>query len=573
MTTSTNKKTLFNFGFVNTTNNKFNIPNHDNNIQTSSTSLNSTPPSHSSTTTNHQSTISPLHDKTVPDTNNSITMNDEEITTEQQQQEEPEEVTTAPVDYAALRLQRLQANQAVLASLGLLETSASINASNKQQRSSSTQVSNNKRSRTTPTELLPLRRSSRKSALTSVYSSDPTYSSATETSTADTTNTTSPATISPPDPLIFQPLFDPSQLLPTTNNNECNAATTPPIIPSTSFLQPKFSITTSIAKSYTLDFHPSLPLVCAGGHNGQCSILKYTLEKQEEIVSWRAHHGWISSSCFFPIGSNSSATTALVLTSSNDGQIALWDSSQIDQKSNCKQIWVEDSIHDSGIFDMQPVIIDNDESLRIVTASKDGTVKVCSLNENGIGLNKIWSYNHGNVVKTSRFSPLDRNMIASAGNSRQVLIHDIRSSSSSSSSSAQIQFEERPTAINVIRWSPSNPNMLLSAGNDPQICVLDIRYPTSTPTYLFGHCQPHDSRSDHIYQPSFCGNGRYVVACGGSAREFSLFDLKTSNNPIIAAKMRSNNIQYMPIAVVEFRGMLGVSHGKFIHTYDVVIEN
>eukprot|EP00890_Picochlorum_soloecismus_P002847 jgi/Picsp_1/3563/NSC_06400-R1_protein len=289
----------------------------------------------------------------------------------------------------------------------------------------------------------------------------------------------------------------------------------------------------SLQRAYSIDWTKD-SLVVAGGKNGHVSVFGskeidniYCKDNEmgegniPALMSERLHKGWISDVQWVSRQcSNLSNGTVdqcpYLLTSSNDGSLAMWDISVKDEDTNMpKRVYFSDSLHDAGIFSMHIA-----KSNQILTASKDGSVALTKLFSES-PFHVFRDLHGGGVVKCARWrnAMIEDSVFASSGNDCVVRIVD------SNTKSDVLEFHGHTTVTNVVHWNPKDSKILLSTSHDPEIRVFDIRNPKKPLQELSGHSQ--GNRLSGIYQPVFVNDGKCILTPGvGSASQIiTMFDI------------------------------------------------
>jgi len=295
----------------------------------------------------------------------------------------------------------------------------------------------------------------------------------------------------------------------------------------------------SLQRTYSIDWTRG-SLVVAGGKNGHVSVfgskeidnINGKGNEMDEghipaLMSARLHKGWISDVqwvskqlCNTPSDTNTDQCPFL-LTSSNDGSLAMWDISVKDEDTDMpKRVYFCDSLHDAGIFSMHF----SPESNQILTASKDGSVALTKIFSES-PFRVFGDLHGGGVVKCARWRNLtvEDSVFASSGNDCAVRIVD------SKTKSDVLEFHGHTTVTNVVHWNPKDSNTFLSTSHDPEIRVFDIRNPKKPLRELSGHSQ--GNRLSGIYQPVFVNDGKYILTPGvGSASQIiTMFDIDSGD--------------------------------------------
>ncbi|KAF3793198.1 transport protein [Nymphaea thermarum] len=306
-------------------------------------------------------------------------------------------------------------------------------------------------------------------------------------------------------------------------------------------------------------------LVAAGGHGGFISIFGTSMEScshvdEEEdgekveaiepLMSWKSSRSWVSGVRF--AGSNA----MLVVSTSNDGGILVWDVSN-QPISNCAS-WsppvvghVRD-LHVGGIYSMD-LLKDV-----IVTASKDSSVGFCRMDGGGgVSVDRSVSGHHSGVIRGVSFryhqlsfmvlhivfpfvhwesyfylpchssflrSCRDADILADCGADGRICVLDTRLPEAC----AVTINSDHSTGINTIEWSPSNEFTLLSASKDPELLLYDVRNPREPHQTLHGHVGSTVRSCNNIYRPTFVGNdGAYIATSGQGSKKISIYEVGT----------------------------------------------
>ncbi|GAQ92367.1 hypothetical protein KFL_009950020 [Klebsormidium nitens] len=233
---------------------------------------------------------------------------------------------------------------------------------------------------------------------------------------------------------------------------------------------------------------------------------------EEPLLAWKGGNGWISAVQFLTRQQQEGAT--LLLTSSNDRSVVLWDIDKTSNSTGTPRIVAEtSSIHNNGIFGMHEL------GGKIATASKDKTVGITVVTEAGLEPVTVLSGHHSAAVRAIHFR--DSHHLADGSADCSVAVSDLRLADPGS-----LCIENaHNSAINVVQWHPTNEHLLMSASHDRGICLHDIRA-TQQPLFTFvGHLGPTLARSKSIYRPSFLGAGRYLASPGEGSQAISLYDV------------------------------------------------
>lgn len=276
----------------------------------------------------------------------------------------------------------------------------------------------------------------------------------------------------------------------------------------------------ALAKTYSIDSRNGL--VAAGGKNGHVSVFGMpqhadtdtTGECPEPLLSHKMHRGWVSEVVF--------VDELRLATSSNDGEICVWDLSKVQKDDSCipKELTREGHLHASGIFSMDFCT----GSGHMLSSSKDGSIVMSALED--ACLRQIYRYEDvhgGGVVKCARWRTCrgvnNSHEFASCGNDGACIIQDCRSPGST------LSFSVSQTAAHTLRWNPWNEHMLFIASHDPDIVVFDVRKHDSPVHRLTGHAS--GTRISSLYQPQFVDCGKAVLTPGDGtfSDELFLYDL------------------------------------------------
>ncbi|DAZ99517.1 TPA: hypothetical protein N0F65_005389 [Lagenidium giganteum] len=308
-----------------------------------------------------------------------------------------------------------------------------------------------------------------------------------------------------------------------------------------------------LKKVYSIDFGSQRNgLIATGGHQGYVSIYgtsstdskERSNEAQAPLMSFKAHKGWISS---VKLAQTSDAGRNVLLTSSNDGFVKVWDLNQTSTLDHSpKELFKTNEVHVSGIFGLDML----DRS--IVSCSKDSSVAFSTLQDDASVQVKHKFYEHDGVVKSVRLSRVDPHQFVSGGNDRALRVFDVRVPST-----AALEIRNaHARAINSVQWHPEQANWVLSAGFDPDVHLFDLRKP-GLPLFTF-HGHYLDNHQNVIYHPVFVRSGREIVAAGGTkCQDLSLY--RTHDGATISRGFISMRADY--IAVDPYHERLLVASG------------
>ncbi|XP_031475522.1 uncharacterized protein LOC116247484 [Nymphaea colorata] len=289
-----------------------------------------------------------------------------------------------------------------------------------------------------------------------------------------------------------------------------------------------------LARIYTVDVCAAgagepRALVAAGGHGGFVSIFGTSMdscsqvheedgekvEAIEPLMSWKSSRSWVSGVRF--AGSNA----MLVVSTSNDGGILVWDVSK--QPITNSASWsppvvgqVRD-LHAGGIYSMD-LLKDV-----IVTASKDSSVGFCRMDgSGGVFVDRSISGHHSGVIRGVCFR--DADILADCGADGRICVLDTRLPEACTMTINS----DHSTGINSIEWSPSNEFKLLSASKDPELLLYDVRNPSEPLQKLLGHVGSTVRSCNNIYRPTFVGNdGAYIATSGQGTKKISIYEVGT----------------------------------------------
>ena len=215
------------------------------------------------------------------------------------------------------------------------------------------------------------------------------------------------------------------------------------------------------------------PVLACGGDKGFVAVFPaqgLVLDDAPEpspLLAWQAHKGWVGGVQFASMqaGAMGSTASTLLLTSSNAGEVCVWDinkaSNGTPRQASCVSLGSIWELHEQGGL--------------VLTASKDATITLVELSSTGLKTVQSYDDLHGKVIKTVRWR--DANVFASAGNEADIVVVDRRERQKSGGT---LRIDDASTkCINCLRWSPSDEHMVLSNGFELAARLHDIRKPVS----------------------------------------------------------------------------------------------
>ena len=118
--------------------------------------------------------------------------------------------------------------------------------------------------------------------------------------------------------------------------------------------------------------------------------------------------------------------------------------------------------------DWSPIVAEG----KLLTGDVNGRIFITTIGEGGqLQTDKEAFTNHQGTVEELQWSPVERNVFASAGNDGTVNIWDVRSKSRKAALTVPIS----STDVNVLSWSHQNTHLLASGADDGQWAVWDLR--------------------------------------------------------------------------------------------------
>ncbi|KAL0923692.1 hypothetical protein M5K25_007759 [Dendrobium thyrsiflorum] len=277
----------------------------------------------------------------------------------------------------------------------------------------------------------------------------------------------------------------------------------------------------SLTNIYTLDacfLEQERFLVAAGGHAGFISVYGGEGTAVEEdgtqrpLMSWKGSRSWVSGVMFME------RNPMLLVSSSNDGKIIVWDIKKQQYSSTWIPPIVTESVglHSSGIFSM-----DRFDCL-IATASKDSSVGISRLLSGGeLVAERNISGHHSGAIRGVCFGD-DKDKLADCGADGRICILDARLKKPCTI----IINSQHSTSLNSVEWCRMNNVLLLTASRDPTLLLYDIRSYADPLCKLAGHVETNSGICQQIYKPSFIDGGTQVATVGQGTGKISLYSVE-----------------------------------------------
>mmetsp|Transcript_13950 Transcript_13950/g.18239 ORF Transcript_13950/g.18239 Transcript_13950/m.18239 type:complete len:530 (+) Transcript_13950:150-1739(+) len=327
----------------------------------------------------------------------------------------------------------------------------------------------------------------------------------------------------------------------------------------------------TLKKAYSMHFHPLKSLLIAGGHGGKISIFdlgrrrditEIKDEGMEPSMTFKGSRGWISGVQFLSAGASGAmqaqSDQLLFLSTSNDGQLALWDASKQEETDGSARLVCSTSdVHSSGIFGMHAI------GTEIATASKDSSVCVSIIKPDGF-IETMEEYRdmHNGVVKSVHLnSCMNGKVFASAGNDSIIKIKDRRTGAASGC--LTIENVHGEFCINSVKWNPVSEHVLMSTSFGRNIVLSDIRK-SSTPMFVLdNHIDKMHPKTKSIYHPCFYDSGDYLITTGERSTFLTTYEVRTGSvvgREDIGYQCNSISVQNTNTK----KTILAASHGKSI---------
>nr|CAD1836322.1 unnamed protein product [Ananas comosus var. bracteatus] len=230
------------------------------------------------------------------------------------------------------------------------------------------------------------------------------------------------------------------------------------------------------------------------------------METELPLMSWKGSGSWISGVRFVE------ENPMLLLSSSNDGGIVVWDLKRLQASPSTSSrsppvvTKLTAGLHSAGIFAMDRF------GCSIATALKDSSVGLSRLTPAG-----IW-WRNGTFPGTI---PGEANTLADCGADGRICVLDTRSPHP-----CTLTVEtQHMTGINTVEWCKLDESLLLSASKDPTLHLFDVRNPSRPLHVLQGHVESSTGTCRQICRPCFVDGGKAVATPGQGSRKISLFDV------------------------------------------------
>lgn len=270
------------------------------------------------------------------------------------------------------------------------------------------------------------------------------------------------------------------------------------------------------------------------------------------MLSTKAHKRWISEIRHV---SSETSTSSLLLSASDDSSIVLskleLGGGEDGAGSQLCPVARLDDAHTGGVFSL------DEQRSEIVSCSKDSTVALSIAGEARLSTVRVYDEFASGVLKCVRWQPTSSNkLFAACGNDFAINLFDCRETKPV----ATVE-DAHPCCINSLRFHPGNDHELISSGFDTRILVWDIRNFKTPVVELTGH-HGKSNKVKSLLHPCYY-NGQ-VLAPGENSPYLTLFDSATGTmNRQIYAGFASSSL------FVHKDGKLTASQGQnWIWTFD-----
>lgn len=374
-------------------------------------------------------------------------------------------------DYELLRQRNIERNNARLASLGLLTTTQSFQASEQKKKKP-----RRKTPRRTPKAppSMPTRRSTRmrRSVLDSPNHH---YGVLSKNTTAEESRPLLCEEIEPEETYTVSPLLQYGMRTDVTNaissvespTEEEKALGNSSLRP----MGPRLVPPKGLKAIYSLDFQPMSShrtWLVGAGKAGIVALWDCSSSTETEIdpvLTWKAHSGrWIAEARFLQSGMATSSPSRLI-TAANDGKVCLWDLSTVSTQSGVPRLLSQSdaNLHTSGIFVMDVLAMGTNKNsdIKIATGSKDKTIALSVLGESH-EFCPLWRSNlHTAKVGGVRLHPSRNSILASASDDNLVCIHDYQCGEKKSG----LKLENVHNRPHSVVWDPYHSDLLMTGTN------------------------------------------------------------------------------------------------------------
>ena len=281
-----------------------------------------------------------------------------------------------------------------------------------------------------------------------------------------------------------------------------------------------------LTKVYSFASRPAAsgrPLLAAGGHAGWTSIWplasfghnEESTTPLEPLLVFQAHNSWLGELQFLH-GASRGSNGVKLLTSANDGCVRLWDLEHYSARGPNQVLNHEAHTRTTGgIFAMHEV------GLRVLTASKDHTVALSSIRDNGSAeVVSRFETIHRGAVRSVRWG--GEHVFASGATTGDIVLSDVRAPAETPSTELR---RAHGSAVNTLSFCEASEHVMLSSSCDSSMLLHDVRKLGAPFAALVGHTEL--PRQKAINQPTFCDGGRFVASVGEASPHLSLFCART----------------------------------------------